>query len=88
MQDNDQGGKPPQQGEASKRPGAPDQGLEIGVKTIDVPGYSGPERRKGERRVGALDRRELIRFEPDKAPRRSGFDRRGPKSVWDKRNEA
>ena len=88
MQDNNQGGKPPSPGSASENPAAPRQELEIGVKTIDVPGYSGPERRKGERRVGALDRRELIRFEPDKAPRRSGCDRRGPKSVWDKRNEA
>lgn len=67
---------------------APDQsGLQI-VKSITVPGYSGPDRRQGQRRVGALDRRELLRFEPDKAPRRSGHDRRGPKSVWDGRNEA
>lgn len=76
------------------KPSAPATGasqpgeLEIGVKTINVPGYSGPERRKGERRTGALDRRELLRFEPDRAPRRSGHDRRGPKSVWDGRNEA
>lgn len=67
--------------------GARDSGLQI-VKTINVPGYSGPDRRKGRRRVGALDRRELLRFEPDKAPRRCGHDRRGPKSVWDGRNEA
>jgi len=62
-------------------------GLTI-VKNIDVPGYSGPDRRQRQRRVGALDRRELLRFEPDKAPRRSGQDRRGPKSIWDGRNEA
>lgn len=77
-----------------ERPAAPptDGGrpgeLEIGVKTIEVPGYSGPDRRKGERRTGALDRRELLRFEPDRAPRRCGHDRRGPRSVWDGRNEA
>ncbi len=88
MENNDQGGKPPVGGGAPGNPDASRQDMEIGVKTIDVPGYSGPERRKGERRIGALDRRELIRFEPDKAPRRSGHDRRGPKSVWDKRNEA
>lgn len=88
MENNDGSGKPPAPGDARKTPGAAPQDLEIGVKTIDVPGYSGPERRKGERRLGALDRRELIRFEPDKAPRRSGHDRRGPRSVWDKRNEA
>ncbi|NNF52272.1 MAG: hypothetical protein HKN59_07510 [Gammaproteobacteria bacterium] len=58
------------------------------VKTINVPGYSGPDRRQGQRRIGALDRRELLRFEPDKAPRRGGHDRRGPKSIWDGRNEA
>lgn len=37
--------------------------------------YRGPERRKGERRVGH-DRRDEIRFEPDKDDRRSGVDRR------------
>ncbi len=68
-------------------PEQPDE-LQIGVKTINVPGYSGPERRKGQRRKGPHDRRELLRFEPDKAPRRSGQDRRGPKSIWDGRNEA
>ncbi len=76
-----------QPGEAEQATEGPAE-LEIGVKTINVPGYSGPERRKGERRTGALDRRELLRFEPDRAPRRSGADRRGPKSIWDGRNEA
>jgi hypothetical protein len=38
--------------------------------------YRGPERRKNvERRTGS-DRREMIRFEPDKEDRRSGKDRR------------
>ena len=38
--------------------------------------YLGPDRRKrGERREGQ-DRREMIRFEPDKDDRRSGKDRR------------
>ncbi len=36
-----------------------------------------PERRK------VKDRRDMIRFEPDKEPRRSGKDRRGGgKDVW------
>ncbi len=88
MENNDSGGKPPVTGGAPEQAAGQSESMEIGVKTINVPGYSGPERRKGERRTGALDRRELIRFEPDKAPRRSGHDRRGPRSVWDKRNEA
>ena len=44
--------------------------------------YRGPERRKGERRVGH-DRREEIRFEPDKDDRRSGKDRR-KMGLWDR----
>lgn len=36
-----------------------------------------PGRRQGERRVGD-DRRDMIRFEPDKTDRRSGQDRRQP----------
>ena len=76
-----------------KEPNSPEQNpaspseLQI-VKNIEVPGYSGPDRRQAQRRIGALDRRELLRFEPDRAPRRGGHDRRGPKSVWDGRNEA
>lgn len=34
-----------------------------------------PERRQSERRQGD-DRRDMIRFEPDKTDRRSGHDRR------------
>lgn len=37
--------------------------------------YSGPERRIEQRRM-IVDRRELIRFEPDKEPRRKGHGRR------------
>jgi hypothetical protein len=38
--------------------------------------YTGPEKRIEQRRKTAKDRREVIRFEPDKDPRRSGKDRR------------
>ena len=38
--------------------------------------YYGPERRRGEERRVGHDRRDLIRFEPDKDDRRSGKDRR------------
>ena len=49
--------------------------------------YSGPERRKGERRKNP-DRRTDIRFEPDKLPRRSGKDRRrsGNQDIWERRD--
>jgi hypothetical protein len=46
------------------------------------PRYAGPERRKSERRRRG-DRREEIRFEPDKDDRRSGKDRRTTGS-WDR----
>ena len=42
--------------------------------------YSGPERRNEHRRKGG-DRRQDIRFEPEKDDRRSGKDRR--RGVWD-----
>jgi len=45
--------------------------------------YNGPERRSGKERRQNHDRREMIRFEPDKGDRRSGKDRRKMKSVWD-----
>jgi hypothetical protein len=38
--------------------------------------YRGPERRKNVERRQGHDRREMIRFEPDKEDRRSGKDRR------------
>ena len=48
--------------------------------------YNGPERRREQRRK-LPDRRAMIRFEPDKTPRRSGKDRRtANKSVWDDRD--
>lgn len=37
--------------------------------------YAGPERRREQRRK-LTDRREMVRFEPDKVPRRSSTDRR------------
>ena len=44
--------------------------------------WRGPERRKGERRING-DRREEIRFEPQKDDRRSGKDRR-KMGLWDR----
>ena len=38
--------------------------------------YTGPERRVADRRQGIYDRREMFRYEINKAPRRSGKDRR------------
>ena len=38
--------------------------------------YIGKERRLAERRVEASERRELVRYEINKAPRRTGQDRR------------
>jgi len=38
--------------------------------------YIGKERRLQERRINASERRELVRYEINKAPRRSGKDRR------------
>jgi len=47
--------------------------------------YMGTERRFEQRRQNA-DRRQAIRFELDKSPRRSGQDRRSQgKSIWDGR---
>ncbi len=47
--------------------------------------YTGPERRIEQRRKKA-DRRELIRFELDKGPRRRGNGRRqgDMKDLWDR----
>lgn len=41
-----------------------------------APMWRGPERRSGNERRQHHDRREEIRFEPDKDDRRSGDDRR------------
>jgi hypothetical protein len=46
--------------------------------------YRGPERRKNVERRQGEDRREMIRFEPDKEDRRSGKDRRKAPG-WDTR---
>lgn len=46
--------------------------------------YTGPERRKGSRRV-TVDRREMARFE-EKTDRRHGMDRRADLKLWDGRN--
>lgn len=46
--------------------------------------YTGPERRKGLRRV-MVDRREMARFEA-KPDRRHGMDRRVELKLWDGRN--
>ena len=44
--------------------------------------YRGPEQRKGTDRRITSDRRDEIRFEPQKDDRRSGKDRR-KRSGWD-----
>ena len=46
--------------------------------------YTGPEQRISQRRVCA-DRRDMMRFEMNKLPRRSLKERRAAKSVWDGR---
>ena len=48
------------------------------------PGYTGADRRAAQRRIHS-DRREMLRFDPDKEDRRQTNDRRAPKSVWDDR---
>ncbi|ROR32544.1 hypothetical protein [Inmirania thermothiophila] len=47
-------------------------------------GYQGPERRRYQRRENP-DRRAMVRYEPDKTPRRRLADRRRAASVWDGR---
>ena len=48
--------------------------------------YTGKNRRRGERRSGH-DRREMIRFEPDKEDRRSHEDRReSNQDIWKRRD--
>lgn len=44
--------------------------------------YNGPERRKSQRRVAMRERREMVRYDLNKPPRRSGKDRRALHS-WD-----
>jgi len=50
----------------------------------EAPAYTGPERRKQQRRQ-TVDRREMVRFE-EKADRRSGKDRRRPQGLWKNRD--
>ena len=38
--------------------------------------YLGPDRRRSERRIGPNERREMVRYEINRTPRRSGKDRR------------
>ncbi len=53
---------------------------------ISTPEYSGPDRRIAARRK-EVDRRELIRFEPSREPRRSGQDRRKTlNDDWERRD--
>ena len=51
-----------------------------GKRAVDKP-YSGPERRKTQRRR-MEDRREGIRLELENVPRRSGIDRRSHSYLW------
>ena len=53
------------------------------TETGDGLKYVGPERRKNVERRQSQDRREMIRFEPDKEDRRSGKDRR-KQAAWGK----
>ncbi|MFK7795293.1 MAG: hypothetical protein AB8B89_08095 [Gammaproteobacteria bacterium] len=46
-----------------------------GISEMNNP-YIGKERRLAERRIEASERRELVRYEINKAPRRTGQDRR------------
>ena len=46
-----------------------------GISEMSNP-YIGKERRLAERRIEASERRELVRYEINKSPRRSGQDRR------------
>ncbi|MFV2060594.1 MAG: hypothetical protein ACC653_07900 [Gammaproteobacteria bacterium] len=53
---------------------------------ISTPDYSGPDRRIAARRK-EIDRREMIRFEPSKDPRRTGQDRRKTlNDDWERRD--
>ncbi len=48
--------------------------------------FTGVDRRKGERRK-KKDRRDMLRFELEKEPRRKGKDRR-KNSPWDGRHDS
>ena len=49
---------------------------------IEEPHYDGPNRRVAQRRAGH-DRRSAVRYEPGKADRRAGLERRAADSPWD-----
>lgn len=49
--------------------------VDRGISEMSNP-YIGRERRLAERRIEASDRRELVRYEINKSPRRTGQDRR------------
>jgi len=54
---------------------------------INANTYAGPERRSGKERRSGPDRREMVRFELEKDPRRSGKDRRMKvEDLWDRRD--
>lgn len=55
-----------------------------GQQAGEAPAYTGPERRKQQRRQ-TVDRREMVRFEA-KADRRSGNDRRRLQGLWENRD--
>ena len=56
-------------------PDETNQTLDEGSCIMSNP-YIGKERRATERRIDASERRELVRYEINKSPRRSGKDRR------------
>ncbi|NNF52211.1 MAG: hypothetical protein HKN59_07205 [Gammaproteobacteria bacterium] len=58
-------------------------GVNMAGKKNDV--FTGGKERKGDRRVKG-ERRDMLRFEIDKEPRRKGQDRRHD-SAWDGRHE-
>ena len=57
--------------------------IDKGEEIKKEPPYSGPERRRVQRRSGH-DRRAMVRFELDKSDRRRLEDRRKTTNVWDR----
>ncbi len=56
------------------------------MTTIDTKDYKGPDRRKIKQRRCRADRREEIRFEPDKEDRRKKQGRRKTdRNIWQNR---
>ena len=51
-------------------------------ETANPSSYAGPKRREFVRRSG-IDRRTMLRWEPDKDDRRQGTGRREEDQVWD-----